>query len=184
MELFLETTATVFGILSVWYARNNNVYVFPTGILSVLIFAYITYENRIYAETGINIYYFMMSIYGWILWGSNNQKIQKKIAYSTSSENIFSFIITIVFFFTIYLALSQTDSDVIILDSITTSLSLTAMLLLARRKLENWIYWIAADIIYIPLFFYKGLYIASLQYLVFLVLAISGYFQWKKSLRH
>ena len=184
MELFLETSATIFGILSVWYARNNNVYVFPTGILSVLIFAYITYENRIYAETGINIYFFVMSIYGWIVWGSNNQKIQKKIAYSSSSEIIFSFIITVVFFFTIYLALSQTDSDVIILDSITTSLSLTAMLLLARRKLENWMYWIVADIIYIPLFFYKGLYIASLQYLVFLVLAISGYIKWKKSLRH
>jgi nicotinamide mononucleotide transporter len=125
-----------------------------------------------------------MSIYGWIVWGSNNQKIQKKIAYSSSSEIIFSFIITVVFFFIIYLALSQTDSDVIILDSITTSLSLTAMLLLARRKLENWMYWIVADIIYIPLFFYKGLYIASLQYLVFLVLAISGYIKWKKSLRH
>ena len=60
MDLFLETTATIFGVLSVWYARNNKVYVFPTGIVSVLIFAYITYENRIYAETGINIYYFMM----------------------------------------------------------------------------------------------------------------------------
>ena len=184
MELFLETTATVFGILSVWYARNNKVYVFPTGIVSVLIFTYITYENRIYAETGINIYYFIMSIYGWILWSSSNQKIQKKISYSTSNEIILSLIITLVFFIIIYLALSRTDSDVLILDSITTSLSLTAMLLLARRKLENWIYWIAADLIYIPLFFYKGLYIASLQYLIFLLLAISGYMKWRKNLNH
>ena len=182
MDLFLETTATIFGVLSVWYARNNKVYVFPTGIVSVLIFAYITYENRIYAETGINIYYFMMSIYGWILWGSKNKNIQKKIAYSSSREIIFSVIISLAFFSSIYLALSQTDSDIMILDSLTTSLSLTAMLLLARRKIENWIYWIVVDIIYIPLFFYKGLYIASLQYLIFLLLAISGYLKWKKSL--
>ena len=74
----------------------------------------------------------------------------------------------------------MTDSDVVILDSITTSLSLTAMLLLARRKVENWLYWIVADIIYIPLFIYKGLYITSLQYVVFLYLAIRGYDEWKK----
>ena len=74
----------------------------------------------------------------------------------------------------------MTDSDVVMLDSITTSLSLTAMLLLARRKVENWLYWIIADIIYIPLFIYKGLYITSLQYVVFLYLAIRGYDEWKK----
>ena len=73
----------------------------------------------------------------------------------------------------------MTDSDVVMLDSITTSLSLTAMLLLARRKVENWLYWIVADIIYIPLFIYKGLYVTSLQYMVFLYLAIRGYDEWK-----
>lgn len=83
----------------------------------------------------------------------------------------------------IYTILKNTDSDVIILDSLTTSLSLTAMLLLARRKIENWIFWIIADLIYIPLFLYKGLYIASLQYFVFLILAISGYIEWKKNIK-
>ena len=78
----------------------------------------------------------------------------------------------------------MTDSDVVFLDSITTALSLTAMLLLARRKLENWIFWIIADIIYIPLFIYKGLYITSVQYFIFLILAVSGYFEWKKSLEN
>ena len=78
----------------------------------------------------------------------------------------------------------MTDSDVVFLDSITTALSLTAMLLLARRKLENWIFWIVADIIYIPLFIYKGLYITSGQYFVFLILAISGYFEWKRDIEN
>ena len=75
MEIILEIIATSFGIISVWFARKNNILVFPTGIISVLIYAYITYENKIYAETGINIYYFVMSIYGWVLWSSNNEKI-------------------------------------------------------------------------------------------------------------
>ena len=95
MNLFLETLATIFGILSVWYARNNKIYVFPTGIVSVLIFAYITFINKIYAETGINIYYFVMSVYGWVLWGSKNKKIQKKISFSSKGEIIFSITISL-----------------------------------------------------------------------------------------
>ncbi len=183
MNLFLEVLASFFGILSVWYARKNIIYVFPTGIVSVLIFAYLTFINKIYAETGVNIYYFVMSIYGWILWGSKNKKIQKKISLSSKDEIIFSITIFIIFFIIIYNILENTDSDVIILDSLTTSLSLTAMLLLARRKIENWIFWIIADLIYIPLFLYKGLYIASLQYFVFLLLATSGYIEWKKNIK-
>ena len=183
MNLFLETLATIFGILSVWYARNNKIYVFPTGIVSVLIFAYLTFINKIYAETGINIYYFVMSVYGWVLWGSKNKKIQKKISFSSTSEIIFSITISIIFYIIIYTILKNTDSDVIILDSLTTSLSLTAMLLLARRKIENWIFWIIADLIYIPLYLYKGLYITSLQYFFFLILATSGYIEWKKNIK-
>ena len=182
MNLFLETLATIFGILSVWYARNNKIYVFPTGIVSVLIFAYLTFINKIYAETGINIYYFVMSVYGWILWGSKNKKIQKKISFSSKGEIIFSITISIIFYMIIYTILKNTDSDVIILDSLTTSLSLTAMLLLARRKIENWIYWIIADLIYIPLYFYKELPLTSFQFLVFLIIAILGYKSWTNKL--
>ena len=89
----------------------------------------------------------------------------------------------IFFFLIIQYALNKTDSDVVFLDSITTALSLTGMLLLARRKLENWIYWIIADIIYIPLYMYKELYPTSLQFFIFLILAILGYRNWKKELK-
>ena len=180
----LELLATIMGILSVWYARKNNVLVFPTGIVSVLIYVFITYENKIYAEAGINIYYFIMSVYGWILWTSKNKKIKKNISKNNTRDNlIYGFIFLFLFCF-LFFVLKSTDSDVVFLDSITTALSLTAMLLLARRKLENWIYWVIADIIYIPLFIYKELYITSFQYFVFLVLAISGYFEWKKILHN
>ena len=183
MEFILEIIATSFGILSVWFARKNNILVFPTGIISVLIYAYITYENKIYAETGINIYYFIMSIYGWLLWTSKNKSIKKEISYSTKIEVFLSVIVFFLFFIFLFYLLKLTDSDVVVIDSFTTSLSLTAMLLLARRKVENWLYWIVADIIYIPLFIYKGLYITSIQYFVFLYLAIMGYKEWKRKIK-
>jgi len=180
----LEVIATSMGILSVWFAKKNNVLVFPTGIISVLIYVYITYEYQIYAEAGINIYYFLMSVYGWILWTSKNKKIKKRISNNDLKDNLIYISFFIVSFLILFFILKSTNSDVIFLDSITTALSLTAMLLLARRKIENWIYWIIADIIYIPLFIYKELYITSFQYFVFLALAISGYMEWKKNLKN
>ena len=179
----LEVIATSMGILSVWYARKNNVLVFPTGIISVLIYVFITYQHQIYAEAGINVYYFLMSVYGWVLWTSKNKKIKKRISENNLKENSIYLSFFLLSFLILYFLLQSTDSDVILLDSITTALSLTAMLLLARRKIENWIYWIIADIIYIPLFIYKELYVTSFQYIVFLVLAISGYIEWRKRLK-
>ena len=179
----IEYIAVIFGILSVWYAQKNKVLVFPTGIISVLIYVYLTYENKLYADTGINIYYFIMSIYGWILWTTKNKKIKKEISFNSKQENLISMSLCIFFFLIIQYALNKTDSDVVFLDSITTALSLTGMLLLARRKLENWIYWIIADIIYIPLYINKELYPTSLQFFIFLILAILGYRNWKKELK-
>ena len=179
----IEYIAVIFGILSVWYAQKNKILVFPTGIISVLIYVYLTYENKLYADTGINIYYFIMSIYGWVLWKTKNKKIKKEISFNSKQENLISMSLCIFFFLIIQYALNKTDSDVVFLDSITTALSLTGMLLLARRKLENWIYWIIADIIYIPLYMYKELYPTSLQFFIFLILAILGYKNWKKELK-
>ena len=76
----LEFIAVLFGLISVWYAKNNNIRVFPTGIISVSIYIFINYSAELYANTGINIYYFVMSIYGWVLWGSKNKKVRKKIS--------------------------------------------------------------------------------------------------------
>ena len=178
----VEYIAVIFGVLSVWYAKNNNILVFPTGIISVVIYAYITYNNKLYADTGINIYYFIMSLYGWILWTSKKNNIKKEISHCSTNENVFSIIACVLFFFIIKYLLQNTDSDVVILDSITTALCLTGMLLLARRKIENWIYWIIADIIYIPLYIYKGLYPTSIQFIIFLILATLGYINWKKQI--
>ena len=94
----IEYIAVVFGILSVWYAQKNKILVFPTGIISVLIYVYLTYENKLYADTGINIYYFIMSIYGWVLWTTKNKKIKKEISFNSKQENLISMSLCIFFF--------------------------------------------------------------------------------------
>ena len=178
----LELIAVLFGLLSVWFAKNNDIKVFPAGIISVSIYIFINYYAELYANAGINIYYFIMSIYGWFLWGSKNKKIKAEINRCNKNELLFSIFLSIVFFLIIYYLVKISDSVVLIVDSITTSLSLVAMFLMARRKVENWIYWIIADLIYIPLYFYKGLLLTSFQFLIFLIIAILGYLSWSKKL--
>ncbi len=177
-----EFIAVLFGLLSVWYAKNNNIRVFPTGIISVSVYIFINYSAKLYANTGINIYYFIMSIYGWILWGSKNKKIKTEISRCNKNELLFSILLSIFFFLIIYYFVKLSDSIVPMVDSVTTSLSLVAMFLMARRKIENWIYWIIADLIYIPLYFYKELPLTSFQFLVFLILAILGHISWSNKL--
>lgn len=180
----LEIVAVIFGLLSVWFAKKENILVYPTGIISVLIYVYICFFAGLYADMGINFFYFIMSVYGWYSW---TRKDTKKKALNITSCNISYHIINvaalIIFFFGIKAILVNfTDSTVPVIDSLTTSIFIVAMWLMARKKIENWIAWIIGDIISIPLYAYKGLVFTSFQYTVFLVLAILGYIEWRKKL--
>lgn len=181
---WLEATAVIFGLLSVWYAKKENILVFPTGIVSVLIYVYICYNYKLYADMGINFYYFVMSIYGWIVWSSRSEGDEiTPIAYNTSKENLVSISLFILFFIIMSYVLSNyTDSDVPYWDSLTTGIFLVGMWLMAKKKIENWIAWIIGDMISVPLYAYKGLYLTSFQFIVFLGIAIAGYMEWKRKL--
>lgn len=182
---WLEVIAVIFGIASVWYSKQENILVYPTGIVSVVIAVYITLESKLYAESGINAYYFAMSVYGWYYWThADSDKPQVLVTRSNKSEHLIALAITCVSFLLIRFGLDFTDSDVPNLDAITTATAITGMWLMAKKKLENWIYWIITDLIATPLYFYKELYYFSLQFLLFTVLAIWGYFSWKKSLEN
>ncbi len=180
---WLEAIAVFFGLLSVWYARKENILVFPTGIVSVLIYVYICFGAKLYADMGINAYYFVMSVYGWYTWTQVTGKPALPISYNTPFETRMSISILVISFTILWYALSNfTDSDVPVWDALTTSIFFVAMYLMARKKVENWIAWIVADIISIPLYFYKGLILTSFQFLVFLVLAVMGYITWKQQM--
>ena len=181
-----EWVSAVTQIASVWYARKNNVLVYPTGIIGVLLAAYVYFfmiQPPLYADASLNIYYFFMSIYGWYNW------VQKKdaehytypINWCNKKELNIGIGFFLFFWIVIYFVLVElTNSNTPILDSLVSASAITAMWWMAKRKIENWLAWIFSNIIAIPLNFYKGLMLFTLMYLLFLGLAGSGYVEWKK----
>ena len=182
---WLEIVAVIFGLLSVWYAKKENILVYPTGIVNVLIYVYICYFAGLYADAGINLFYFSMSVYGWINWARKKNDVNIiKISWCNRQYHIINVIALVVFFLVIrYVLIHFTDSTVPNIDAFTTSVFIIAMWLMAKKKIENWIAWIIGDIISIPLYAYKGLIFTSFQFTVFLIIAILGYLEWRKKLK-
>ncbi len=182
---WLEIIAVAFGMVSVWLAKKENILVYPTGIISVLIYVYICFFAKLYADMGINFFYFLMSLYGWYMWTRKGVTSPiLKISGSRWYGNVLNIFAVIVMFFVLrYLLINYTDSDVPAWDSLTTAIFIVAMWLMARKKIEHWIAWMVGNTISIPLYFYKELVFTSFQYIVFLVLAILGYIEWQKKLQ-
>jgi nicotinamide mononucleotide transporter len=174
---WLEGIAVLFGLLSVWFARKENILVYPTGIVNVLIYVFICYEVGLYADMGINAFYFVMSIYGWVKWSMKMEDQHvRPISYATPKEWALSIGGTILVFIPLFFVLKKyTDSTVPFWDALTTAIFITGMWLMAFKKIENWLFWIAGDLACIPLFASKGLVLTSFQYAVFLGLAVAGY---------
>ena len=184
-DIVLEIIAVVFGLLSVWYSKNNNILVFPTGMISTAIFIYLLYKLVLLGDMMINAYYFLMSIYGWFIWTRKENNTITPISRVTNNEKkigIIIFLSSLVFVYLIYVYFDKWGTITSYVDNITTAIFFVGMWLMAKRKIENWIFWIIADIISIPLYFYKGLTFTSLQYLIFTFIAIAGYYSWKKIL--
>ena len=186
LDIVLELVAGAFTIASVVYSKKNNVLVFPTGMICTAIFVYLLLKWGLLGDMIINGYYFIMSIYGWHLGTRKKEgKTGIPISKTTKKQRLISlgiFIITFVFVFIVYAAFDKFNHWSAYLDTITTALFFVAMWLMAKRKIENWIYWIIGDIITVPLYFYKGLTFSSILYFVLTIIAIYGYLAWKKNL--
>ena len=185
IDIILEITAVVFGLLSVWFSKNNNILVFPTGMISTFIFIYLLYKSVLLGDMMINAYYFIMSIYGWYVWTREENNSITLISRINSKEKnicILIFIFSLIFVYSIYVYFDKWNSLTAYIDNLTTAIFFVGMWLMAKRKIENWIFWIIGDIISVPLYFYKGLTFTSLQYLIFTFIAIAGYYSWKKIL--
>ncbi|MCG9971210.1 nicotinamide riboside transporter PnuC [Christiangramia crocea] len=186
--IVLEIIAVIFGFLSVWYSKQNNILVYPTGIVSTLIFVYLLWQWELLGDMMINAYYFSMSIYGWYIWTRKVDPTHYTPITSTTHrekyQSVFIFIATLIFVFGVYEYFDKWNNWTAYVDTLTTAIFFVGMWLMAKRKLENWIYWIIGDLISVPLYFYKGLTFTSLQYLVFTIIAIYGYKAWKRNLRN
>ncbi|MGY0407402.1 MAG: nicotinamide riboside transporter PnuC [Polaribacter sp.] len=184
--IILEATAFVFGIASVWYAKKENILVYPTGLVATILTVYLLYKVRYFGDMMMNFYYSVMSIYGWWNWSrTENNKVVVPISRTSSKEKIIGFflvILTMIVTYYVYRYFGYEIKTANYIDIFTSGIFFTGMWYMANKKLENWTLWIFADLITVPLYAYRGLGILSLQYLIFTILAIQGYISWKKNL--
>lgn len=187
LDISLEIIGVVFGFLSVWYAKKNHIWVFPTGLISTGIFVYLLLKWALLGDMMINAYYFIMSLYGWYVWTrttNNNPTPISQISTKEKRSSIYIFMATLLFVYVVYESAGKWTTWTAYVDTFTTATFFVGMWLMARRKIENWLFWIVGDIISVPLYFYKGLTFTSLQYLIFTVIAIYGYLAWKNILNN
>lgn len=202
LQIIVETSAAFFGILSVYFSIKKNIWVYPTGIISTLIYVYILFNFGLLGDCLINVYYTVMSIYGWILWARNSKDhVHVEVNWAVKKEWVYAgvlFLLSLVLVTLIYYYKPYIDNQFSMegaslglyhldwanwMDVFTTSIFLAGMWLMAKQRIESWIFWIIGDIICIPMMIFKGLGITSVQYLVFTIMAILGYLNWKKSFK-
>jgi nicotinamide mononucleotide transporter len=162
--------------------------VYPTGLVSTFIFVYLMYTADLYGDMIINAYYFYMSVYGWLLWSrkGRNSEDALKITTVTTNDNLKSvliFAVSVIFVSAVFIWFDKFTYWWAYVDTFITGLFFIGMWLLAKRKLQNWLYLIAGDIIAIPLFFYKGLIFTGFFTILLTIIAIFGYFTWRRILR-
>ena len=185
-SIYLELFAVIMNITSVVYAKRNNILVYPTGLIGTGIFVYILLNFSLLGDTIINAYFFSMSIYGWYFWSRKKDEVfVNQVSTINRNEIKYLFILAIsslIFIYLVYDYFDKWNNWTAYVDNVTTAIFFIAMWLMAKRKVESWIFWIIGDLITVPLYFYKGLTISSLQYIIFLILAVLGYISWKKIL--
>lgn len=185
-DIVLEIIVFVFGIASVIYAKRENILVYPTGLVATIITVYLLYKAEYFGDMMMNFYYSVMSIYGWWNWARKKEnEYVLPLSRTNTQEKLIGIALFFITMFVTYLVYSVYDYKLEIpnyMDIFTSGIFFTAMWYMATKKLANWTLWIIADLITIPLYAYRGLGILSLQYLIFTILAIQGYKQWKKSI--
>jgi nicotinamide mononucleotide transporter len=180
-QSLLETLGVITGILCVYLAAKNNIWNWPIAIISVLIYVFIFFESKLYADTGLQIYFLVMNFYGWYFW--SRKEIHQKVPVSSISlkEIILSVLAIIVFTAGLgYFLYMGTDASFPFVDSFCTACSLIAQVFLARKVLETWLIWIFVDIIYVGVYIVKDLHLTAGMYALYIVIAAIGYRDWRK----
>jgi nicotinamide mononucleotide transporter len=186
MEQIKETTwvqwlAVALGVAEVLLARINNIWLYPTGIAATLLSILLLMEVQLYAESALNVYYVVMSIYGWVHWIKRRDAPPVKITYSNKNEWMISLAISLGGWAVLYVLLKNfTPSNVPVWDAFVSSTAWAGMWLLARRKMENWVFLNISNLFAIPLLFYKKLPMFAVLTVFLFIVAIFGYFEWKK----
>jgi len=186
-QIILEFIVFVFGILSVWFARQENIWVYPTGLIATIISTYLLFKAGYLGDMMINGYFSIMSVYGWYKWTRKIKDIDNlPITRTNNKEKIIGIVLFFVTIFVVFGIYNLFDYEINIdnyVDIVASGIFFTGMWYMANKKIENWTLWIIGDLIVTPLYAYRGLGMLSLQYLIFTILAVSAYLEWKKILR-
>ncbi|UYW00820.1 nicotinamide riboside transporter PnuC [Flavobacterium agricola] len=187
--IVLELIAFFLGVLSVWYARKENILVFPTGLISTIIVVYLLYQTHDIGNMLVNLYFSAMSIFGWYNWkfGKTNEENSLKISKTNLKQRILGLamgLFTFVLVYVIYTIFGIEITTITYLDLFTTAVFFTAMWYMALKKLESWLLWTIGNIIVIPLFIYRDLILLALQYVILTYLAVMAYLEWKKTFKN
>ena len=192
MEQYIEILGTAVGIVYLWQEYHASIHLWITSIIMPAIYLYVYYNAGLYADFGINIYYLVIALYGWLAWRYNFSIRGRK---SNSKELTISHIekkripILAVLFLLLWVGITLiltnfTDSTVPLTDAFTTSLSIVGMYMLARKYVEQWCVWLVVDIVSSTLYVYKELYFTAALYAVYAIIAIFGYSKWKQMINY
>lgn len=181
---WLEVFGFVSGLICVYLNTKENIWSWPIAMISVAIYGIVFFNSKLYADMGLQVFFFIISGFGWYNWlNIKAEKSALRISYSNRFHLILYVFLTLSLFGILYFVLTTyTDADLAMWDAISTALSIVAQLLLTRKKIENWIFWFIANIFYIGIYLYKSLHLTAFLYLLLLVLSVYGYFEWRKSL--
>jgi nicotinamide mononucleotide transporter len=185
LKNWTEITGALLGVVYIYFSIRQNILTWPAGLLTSAFYIIVFLNSRFYAYTGLQIYYVVISIYGWIHWmkGKNRDDTDTLEVTRVSGKLILQLLIITCFINIVILFLLRlTDSPVPFTDSFITALSIVATWMLARKILENWLIWILADTVSVGLFIFQKLWATALLFLVYTVMAVSGYYKWKKSM--
>lgn len=187
-DIILEIIVFFFGIISVVFAKKENILVYPTGLVATILSTYLLYKVGYFADMTINAYFSLMSIYGWINWSKSKDDVAVYQISRTNTKQkttgIILFLVTIVFMYGVYRFFERPILPENYIDILTSGLFFVAMWLMALKKIENWTLWIIGDLISIPLYGYRGLGILSVQFIIFTLLAVLAYIEWKKIMKN
>ncbi len=181
-ENWLEIVGTIIGFVYLWQEVKASIWLWLTGIVMPAIYTVVYYKSGLYADFGIQIYYIIAAIYGFLVWKfgkKDNKKAELMIVHTSARQAVVLAVIAVLVFIPIYLILTNfTDSTVPFYDSATTALSVVALWMLAKKHVEQWFVWIAVDAVSSGLYFYKGIYFTAVLYAVYTVVAVYGYRKW------
>ena len=181
----LEAFAAVFGVVSVFLSTRQIIWSWPTAIVNVGLYTIVFYQGRLYGQMGLQLVYLTLSVYGWYQWLHGGEH-HTALRVSRASPRLLAVLaaLTVTGWLLLAAWLRQSDAALPVLDALLTTTSLAAQWMMTRKILQNWLVWIAVDIVYVPMFISQKLYATAMLYFAFLILAVMGYLEWRRSVQH